>query len=402
MTEMKAFTAGIILTLGICVAEGDIPDCTIEWDRLSILQHPGHDRLLDCTVSEDGSLLTCVGYTDVEEGRDFWIMRMDTTGAVIWTQAIFQDLFGLVGWAQTTFINENRLAIIRCSAERGVPPDLCIIDISRPEEQHVVNLSALCMGNQLFRISALEYVSVDRFLLAGTSWSPETGKSLYTAMIDPEGMVLWRSFVFESSRMDIDWLTLEHLNEGCVFTFSEDCFPSDLPVQRLNAWGEKAWDTFIEVDCEFLVDIHNFQQLDDGSVLCVGTSDRMNQMACRGFIACLGTSGEELWRREDWYNDHTSWWDVRQLPDGRNLLVGWTGTMGSPDFTVEDRNILLAVLDESATSLRGIELAVPGNQLPQHIFLRNSGEIFVIGTSTSEKEQEANIFLGRTRLTELE
>lgn len=131
--------------------------------------------------------------------------------------------------------------------------------------------------------------------------------------------------------------------------------------------------------------------LDNGNSLSA-TSQYQNEQTS-GLTILLNRQGEELWRRNDWYNDHTAFSCAIQTPDGNFLLAGWTGEETAPGIV--ETNILLVVLSSDGDQIVGTELLANGNQKACCVSVTNSKQVIVVG------ENDADIFFWKIDFNKL-
>ncbi len=391
-----SFATLFLLTAGIVF--GDIPDYTLQWDCLTVMDKQGDEILCDCIMSDDCSCFKLVYLSCTECGRELWLLELDIAGEIMSRTEL---LFGHIDqseWVLPRFIDESTVAIAYGSRSEICNTEIQIVDLSGSEDVRTINLSDLFPNDVIVRITSIEPSSTDLMILVGSSQSSEQMNSLFVATMDINGTIIWQTKLFGSLDYVQKGSTLKLLNDGgCILTDMIDCFPSEgIFIYRLDADGREVWRSSIELDCECYTDFSDFTELDNGNILCTGGFEQAGgQMAYRGMVVCLDPSGHELWRREDWYQDHTMFVSAEPLPGGSSMLTGWTGTEGDYVFEIMDMDVLIAEIDAEEESITGFLIEEPGDQKPRFVYAMSEGELFIIGEHTPDGNDESDIFLGR-------
>lgn len=180
---------------------------------------------------------------------------------------------------------------------------------------------------------------------------------------------------------------------GCILSVS-DSDTAELRVYRLDGNGQVLWSRVIEQDAGVTAELTDIMELEDGGFLCIGTVTQSSTLQYRGLLVSIDSSGEELWRRVDWYQDHTSFQSAAILPDGNYLVLGWTAV--ESDFGVLDSDVLLVEIDCSGSTATGMQVEYPGNQKPLFMLCQDGNEITVAGENTAPGESLSTVFLAHT------
>ncbi|MCD4707698.1 MAG: hypothetical protein K8S62_08155 [Candidatus Sabulitectum sp.] len=138
-------------------------------------------------------------------------------------------------------------------------------------------------------------------------------------------------------------------------------------------------------------------KLDNGNSLRTGNSSQDEQTT--GLTVFLNRQGKELWRRNDWYNDHSSFSSAVLTPDNNFLLAGWTGNEITPG--VMETNVLLAIVNYDGSRIVGTEILAEGNQRTYRALVTSSGQIIVVGTVIQSGENDADLFFLKLNISEL-
>lgn len=390
------FAALFLLTAGIVF--GDIPDCTLQWDCLSVIENQGNDILLDCIMSDDCSGFKLVFSSLTEDDRELRLVELDSAGEIMSRTELLSGHIDQAEWVLPRFIDENTMAIAYGYWSRICNAEFQIVDLTSPDNVKTISLSGLFPDDVIVRITSIEPLSTDLIMLVGSSWSSEQVSSLFIAAMDLNGGIIWQTKLFESRDYVLAGSLLKLLDDGgCILIYEEDCFPSEgILVNRLDAGGREVWKSLIELDCEYAAGFSDFTELDNGNILCLGGFDKLGGwFAYRGILVCLDSSGDELWRREDWYQDHTSFISAEPARGGSIMLTGWTGVVGDYEFEIIDMDVLIAKLDAAGESIIGFLIEEPGDQNPRFVYEMDDGEFFVVGEQTADGSDESDIFLGR-------
>lgn len=390
------FAALLLLTAGI--VSGDIPDCTLQWDCLSVIENQGNDILLDCIMSDDCSSFKLVFSSLTEDGRELWLLELDNAGEIMSRTELLSDQIDQAEWVLPGFIDESTVAIAYGYWSRICNAEFLIVDLTSQDNVKIISLSGLFPDDSVDRITSIEPSGTDQMILVGSSRTSEQISSLFVAAMDLDGRVIWRIKLFESRDYVLAGSLLKLLDDGgCILMYREDYFPSEgIHIYRLDAGGREVWKSLIELDCEYAAGFSDFTELDNGNILCSGGFDKTGgRFAYRGILVCLDSSGEEVWRREDWYQDHTSFVSAEPVPEGGLMLTGWTGVEGDYEFEIIDMDVLIANLDATGESIIGFLIEEHGDQNPRFVYEMGEGEYFIVGEHTPDGSDESDIFLGR-------
>ncbi|MEA3265659.1 MAG: hypothetical protein U9P42_01770, partial [Candidatus Fermentibacteria bacterium] len=134
--------------------------------------------------------------------------------------------------------------------------------------------------------------------------------------------------------------------------------------------------------------------LENGNSLFAGSEYQNEQTA--GISELVDTLGNTLWKRTDWYNDHTAFSSALQTQDGSFLVGGWTGEEISPG--VIETNALLALVSADGNQITATELLANGDQHVRKIYLTNSEHVVVIGTVIQPDKNCSNVFFWKIHL----
>lgn len=390
------FAALFLLTSGVVF--GDIPDHTLQWDFLTVIEKQGDEFFCDCIMSDDCSSFKLVYLSSTECGKELWLLELDRAGEIISRTELFSDHIDQAEWVLPRFIDESTVAVAYGSRSRIRNAEFQIVDLTSPDDVRRISLSGLFPDDAVVRITSIEPSTTDLIILVGSSKPSEQISSLFVAAMDLDGRIIWQTKLFESQDYVLEGSLLELLSDGgCILMYSEDCFPSEgIHIYRFDAGGREVWKSLIELDCEYAAGFNDFTELDNGNILCSGGFDKAGgRFAYRGILVCLDSSGEELWRREDWYNDHTSFVSAEPVPGSGFMLTGWTGVEGDYEFEIVDMDVLITKLDSTGESIIGFLIEEPGDQNPRFVYEMGEGEFFVVGEHTPDGSDESDIFLGR-------
>lgn len=140
-----------------------------------------------------------------------------------------------------------------------------------------------------------------------------------------------------------------------------------------------------------------FLPLENGNSLFAGSEYQNEQTA--GITALLDTLGDTLWRRTDWYNDHTAFSSALQIQDGSFLVGGWTGEEVS--LGIIETNALIALISADGNQITATELLANGDQHIKKIFITNSEHVVVIGTVIQPGKNCSDVFFWKIDLRKL-
>lgn len=138
--------------------------------------------------------------------------------------------------------------------------------------------------------------------------------------------------------------------------------------------------------------------LENGNSLFAGSEYQNEQTA--GITELVDTHGNTLWRRTDWYNDHSAFSSALQTQDGCFLVGGWTGEEVSPG--VIEANALLALVSADGNQITATELLANGDQRVKKILITNSEHVVVIGTVIQPGRNCSDVFFWKIDLRKLQ
>ncbi len=148
----------------------------------------------------------------------------------------------------------------------------------------------------------------------------------------------------------------------------------------------------VDESTEFLLPLEN------GSSLFAG-SECLNEQTI-GITELVDTLGNTLWRRTDWYNDHTAFSSALQTEDGSFLVGGWTGEEIS--LGAIETNALLVLVSSDGNQITATELLAHGDQYVEKIALTNSEYVVVIGTVIQPGMECSDVFFWKIDLRKLQ
>jgi len=141
-----------------------------------------------------------------------------------------------------------------------------------------------------------------------------------------------------------------------------------------------------------------FLPLENGNILFAGSEYQNEQIV--GVTSLLDTLGNPLWKRADWYNDHTLFSSAIQTQDSSFLVGGWTGEEIS--LGVIETNALLALVSAAGNQITATELLANGDQRVEKILITDSEHVVVIGTVIQPGRNCSDIFFWKIDLCELQ
>lgn len=396
----------LLLLSSICHVVADIPDNVLDSGIYEVTEHAGDDFLIDVIFSEADSVTSCFGYTVSSGGiKKYWVLDLDYSGAVLYRQQISVQPGDSEYWIRGVFLEPELLLIIQGELQPGSSPHLSLIDLLDPENSSTSPVPFELGSDESLIIRALKSSSEEWVTVAGTRWLPGSGACLFVCRLEHDGSILWETSVAENPETQFIHVILENLSDGgCVLSYEYDWDPPPfIPLCRLGSDGSILWQKSLPVDDRFLASLSDFQELDDGSILCTGTLDHLGRyLTSKGFSACLDSQGEELWRRTDWYGDNTSFRSSAFTTQDGTLIAGFISMRHGDGCQPQlDFNILLATMADDGSRITGTELFAEGDQIIHSVFVTESGQIIVTGTDTQPGKEEANIFFRRLDITEL-
>ncbi len=393
----------VIALVSIHPVRGDMPDNVLDSGVYEVLEHIGDDYLIDVTYSENDSVTSCFGYTVSDESTKFWILSLNHSGIPVDRKALDILHDGPTDWISGVFSEPGLLFIINGECTPGILPEYLTIGLMDPRNSSHTLLPVEVDPDEILTILALEKYSDEYLLAVATRWSPDDDNTLSVIKLAHDGTILWETPIaekFEEQFIRADSRIMS--DGGCVLSYSLDCFPSSsIPICRLGSDGQILWQQSLHVGCEFVAGISDFRELDNGNIICTGTVDEMGQMAYRGLTVCLDSGGSELWRRIDWYLDHTLFRCAGITPQGDLLISGWTGEEGNYPLEVVNSDVLLVIMNNDGSRIIGTELPVEGDQMTNSVFITESGQVIVTGTGVQSGDEESDVFFLKIDFEEL-
>lgn len=395
----------LLLLSSICHVVADIPDNVLDSGICEITEHAGDDFLIDVIFSEADSVTSCFGCTVSGGIKKYWVLDLDYSGAVLYRRQISIQPSDSEHWIHGVFLEPDLLLTIQGELQPGSSPYLSLIDLLDPENSSTSPVPFELGSDELLIIRALKSSSEERVTVAGTRWVPGSGASLFVCRLEHDGSILWETSVAENPETQFVHVILENLSDGgCMLSYEYDGdSPPFIPLCRLGSDGSILWQKSLSVDDGFLAGFSDFQELEDGSILCTGTQDQFGRyLISKGFSACLDSHGEELWRRTDWYGDNTSFRSSASTTQDGTLVAGFISMQQGDGCQQQlDFNILLATMADDGSRITGTELFAEGDQIIHSVFVTESGQIIVTGSDTQPGKEEANTFFRRLDVAEL-
>lgn len=384
-----------LVSASIMIAGGvlaDLPDYSIHWDILEIHEQDGAAEVLDCFM-QDGGTGFGVAYLSRQENRlEVWVLDLSGEGAPLNRRRVASDM---AGWAVSRFADNSTLVLVHSSRD-DAGPVIRFEDLSRTEDSVEKSLTGLCPGADNLTVRDMAVTGGGEILLTGSGETPGEGFRLFAGAVGMEGEPLWRTTLAEGADGGMERAVIAGLEDGgCLVSWEPGYSSPGIPLFRVDPDGGVSWEILIRFDTGFEAGINSMQELRDGTIVCAGSFQHSFEMAERGFTVYLDPSGNELWRRVDWYLDRTSLTAVQEFGPASLLLSGWTGFSGEFPFDASETDVLLAQLDTERDMLTGCLVSGEGSQRPHSVFPTGDGEFTVIGEHTGEDGGGSGIFLGR-------
>ena len=385
----------VILTV-TAAALCDIPDHTTAWSLFVQHGFEGSARIEDVIASERLTQFRLLCTTDADGATGVWLLDLSADGTVLSRRELAAGTFDDSDWTVPRFLSGNRI-VVACSSSPGDDPGLRFIDIGCPRGSADISLAGLYPAAHSIQIAALQPAGAG-ILMAGRAVFVEADDLLFAACADQQGKLIWKSNI-GAYNCGLNSICLVPLNDGgCILSPVADGFPAAIPLYRLGSGGDVVWSDLMELECDLHAAINDFQEMPNGNIVCTGSYDPLVSDGFRGFTACLDSSGEELWRRTDWYLDHSSFTEVINAGDTRITLAGWMGIAGQRMLEVMYSDVLIALLRPNQDRIVGIGVEAEGDQTPRAVYPLEEGGFIVIGEHVPSNSSKTDIFLGRVRL----
>ncbi|MBI3147992.1 MAG: IPTL-CTERM sorting domain-containing protein [Betaproteobacteria bacterium] len=263
--------------------------------------------------------------------RDFWVLRLDASGSIVWQRAIGGSLIDTgLELVQTT---DGGFAVAGITSSFG----------AGSSEAWVVKLDA---GGNLLWNRVIGNADADDFWgLAATSdggviaaGSTRPGGGTYDGWLvklSSAGAVTWQRR-YTGAGGDAFSQVRQTADGGYVAVGYTDSFGAayDLWVVKTDPSGAITWQrNYGGAGDDFAYDV---RQTSDGGYIVAGTTDSFGYGANDGWVLKLDASGNVTWQRS--YGDAApanadGFYGVRQTSEGGYIVSGWTniGSTGSDD-----------------------------------------------------------------------
>lgn len=374
----------------------DIPDRTVSWDVFETYDFDGTAKIEDISVSRQGTDFRVLLSTENDGAADIHLLELDSDGAVMNSTGLSPSAMDDADWTAAAFLSGDIIAMAYGSS--SVEARLVFLDPGNPENSTDIAISDLYPGAASIKVTSLE-PSGSGILMAGKSYMLDERDFLFVACLDSLGDVRWKTDLgtYESSLIRTCLVPLR--DGGCVLSDLPDAFPSSsMPVYRLGPEGDRAWMVNVALDCDLHASINDFIETGEGNIIIAGSYDPVVPDAFRGLTVCLDPSGGEMWRRTDWYLDHTSFSLVFDSDHDRLALAGWAGLAGDYMMDVHDLDVLIALLQPEEDRIQGYRVEADGDQRPKAVYPLDGGGFIVIGEHVPESSSESRVFFGRVGL----
>ncbi len=128
---------------------------------------------------------------------------------------------------------------------------------------------------------------------------------------------------------DIQGTTLEVLYDGSFILGVElEGFQSSVDIIRLDSRGNELWRACPDLEAEFVIQVEDFLELPQGTILCAVTSDIRGSFHLQGHLFLFDPALNELWNLPNRYDHNTSLTSLEPMEDGGAMIAGWTGPGG--------------------------------------------------------------------------
>lgn len=371
----------------------DIPDRTVSWDVFETYDFDGTAKIEDISVSRRGTDFRVLLSTVSDGAAGIHLLELDSDGAMMNSTGLSPSAMDDADWTAAAFLSGDLIAIAYGSS--SVAARLVFLDPGNPENSTDIAISDLYPGAASIKVTSVE-PSGPGILMAGKAYMLDERDFLFAACLDSMGDVRWKTDM-GMYECDLIRTCLVPLRDGgCVLSDVPDAFPSSsIPVYRLGPEGDRVWMVNVPLDCDLHASINDFIETEEGNIILAGSYDPIVPDAFRGLTVCLDPTGRELWRRTDWYLDHTSFTLIFDSNEQRLALAGWTGLAGEYMMDVHDSDVLIALLQPEEDRIRGYRVEADGDQRPFAVYPLGEGEFIVLGEHVPEGSSETRVFFGR-------
>ena len=387
MLRRQAFaTAAVLLAISV---QADVPDYSLEWERFQAVEQPAAERILGWAFSAEERALRVLAGTS-SGGFLVAEARLDEAGDEPLLEVVSSSRgFGAAAGCMTGY---DRLALVGSAGDGGMV--LLVCDAEDPTRADTLRLERAPEPGRV-RHLAVEPLDGGGVLIGGVAESGAGAVHFLTA-VDIAAGAEW------SARLPGDGEAAASLelcglaDGGCAVAASGSPPSQTASVHRLGPAGESRWSRVVEVPSDCALRLNRLAEMPDGGVLCVGEK-RVRGESVHGLLVRLGPGGEELWRAEPWYLDHSSL--CAALPAGQRavLLGGWMALSGRIPMEVGERDVMVAALDIGSMDIMGARLKAAGTQVPEVVVPCDDGELIVVGIH-GEVDWETRLFAGRALL----
>ncbi len=387
---MSRYALMTAIAVAALAAEADIPDYSLEWERFLTVGEPRVERILGSAVSGDGMTARCVALTP-SGGLLVAEAHLGEDGAAPSLDIVAEMEAG--GWTVGCMPDYDRVAAV--GAAKDGTAVLLVCDAGDLSSMDTLELEGVPGEAEAVEYLAMEPLGTGAVLVGGVSETGfGAGHFLIAADIDAGTEWTARLPVEEDAYGRMELCALE---DGGAAAAVGGWPPSrSFSVHRIGPAGASLWSRKVEVDADCTVGLNRLAAMPDGGILCIGEKGLRGE-SVHGMLILLGPDGDEVWRAEPWYLDHSALHAA--LPAGRRtlLLCGWMAMSGPNITEVGERDVLLASLDPESMELTGARLEAAGQQVPGVVVPCDDGAVVVLGIDGG-LEGQGRLFVGRALL----
>ncbi len=267
---------------------------TLTWTRSRVTTRPGRDHIAACSRSED---LSSYSLVVLNEGEGLWtwsLLSLDRYGAETGSTPILFDIEVMEHWVTPCFLPGSRLALALGSRLLPGDAELLVMDTASPEDSSRDPVTGFPEEYGGITITSMEYLDDGELIIAGAATGD--GGFLFTGALGLHGDLSWCAEVPGFRGRDIQGTTLEVLYDGSFILGVElEGFQSSVDIIRLDSRGNELWRACPDLEAEFVIQVEDFLELPQGTILCAVTSDIRGSFHLQGHLFLFDPALNELW-----------------------------------------------------------------------------------------------------------
>ena len=324
----------------------------ILWQKTYNLKDIDYIYSMDAT-SDGGLILT--GYSDLGQNQEIWILKLDSNGNVVWEKLVSGSSNDVGISIHETSDGGYILAADTNSFGAGLN-DVLVIKFDQNGNaiwQKTYGLS----GKDV--VSSIKETSDGGYVITGYTDSFGVNENIFVIKVDSSGNIIWQ-YIYDSNGIDFSEKIIETQDGNYLvigYTLAAGGTTFDLLVFKLDTNGNILWQKVY--DTSFNVYVNSAIETSDGGYLITGNIYQGG--TGNGFLIKLDKDGIPQWAKVFDSGSEDGLWDTTEIPGEGYVLAGYTLQQSTNlDFLVIKTNYEVSV---SACSSYFSDITISSNTI---------------------------------------